>query len=54
MKNERGIHPVKMEVYELSSGNKLCFSMKDHKVHATTQLIRNLEKMGVECMLNIT
>jgi DNA polymerase-3 subunit alpha len=51
---EKGSHPVKIEIYELSSRNRILFSMKDKKVHANTHLIRKLEKMGIECMLNIT
>jgi DNA polymerase-3 subunit alpha len=54
IKKEKGTHPIKIEVFELSSKSKVSFSMKDNKVHANTHLIRKLEKMGIECVLNIT
>jgi DNA polymerase-3 subunit alpha len=54
IKSEKGTHPVKIDVIELSSRSKVSFSMKDKKVHANTHLIRKLEKMGIECVLNIT
>ena len=51
---ERGNHPVKIDIFDTSSRNKVSFSMREHKVHANTHLIRKLEKMGIECVLNIT
>jgi len=54
IKNEKGAHTVKIDIIDRSTKSKVSFSMKDKKIHANTQLIRKLEKMGIECILNIT
>jgi DNA polymerase-3 subunit alpha len=54
IKSEKGGHQVRIDVIEGFSRTKLSFSLKENKVHANTHLIRKLEKMGIECLLNAT
>ena len=54
IKNEKGVHTVKIDVIDRSTKSKVSFSMRDKKIHANTHLIRKLEKMGIDCILNIT
>jgi DNA polymerase-3 subunit alpha len=51
---EKGAHTVKIDVFDRSTKSKVSFSMRDKKIHANTHLIRKLEKMGIDCILNIT